>query len=303
VFTVRLDDRPVGCRLGESKIVVDPVGDAGANSLICNRLLLVTGLSTKGLEGNLRVVMYVDNLLIVSPKLSLASRKGNSSEGSCRSALGMPSKMVTWGSEKPKSISSSSSSWTVTSSTGGLLASEFDDTGVSRIVSSPVISTSDSSTLILTSSVVATGSDRIGLVDDERDEGIASSGGREGVRTLIVTRLDRGSEGVGRASTSTGWAGCCSGVVGIVGSVSIFIAESLFAWRSESLAGAGATESKSWRSCVELTVSTDRLLEVPPAEVRRRFRDEISLSSNGFGRVEQGSDDTARSLGSSACEA
>ena len=52
--------------------------------------------------------------------------------------------------------------------------------------------------------------------------------------------------------------------------------------------------------CEEVAVSTDRLLEAPLREVRRRFRDEMSLSSKGFGRVEQGSEETARSLESSA---
>lgn len=46
----------------------------------------------------------------------------------------------------------------------------------------------------------------------------------------------------------------------------------------------------------DCTVSTDRLRE-PEREVRRRFRDE-SPSSNGFGLVEQGSAETARSRGS-----
>lgn len=49
------------------------------------------------------------------------------------------------------------------------------------------------------------------------------------------------------------------------------------------------------------TVSTDRLLD-PEREVRRRFRDE-SPSSNGFGLVEQGSAETARSLDSGDLEA
>lgn len=51
----------------------------------------------------------------------------------------------------------------------------------------------------------------------------------------------------------------------------------------------------------DLTVSTDRLRE-PEREVRRRFRDE-SPSSNGFGLVEQGSAETARSRDSGDLEA
>lgn len=41
--------------------------------------------------------------------------------------------------------------------------------------------------------------------------------------------------------------------------------------------------------------STD-LLRDPVCEVRRRFRAEISLSPKGLGRVEQGSEETARSV-------
>lgn len=45
-------------------------------------------------------------------------------------------------------------------------------------------------------------------------------------------------------------------------------------------------------------VSTERLGEAPLREVRRRLRAEEPSSSNGFGRVEQGSEETARSLDS-----
>jgi hypothetical protein len=55
-------------------------------------------------------------------------------------------------------------------------------------------------------------------------------------------------------------------------------------------------------SCTERTVSMDRLRE-PDSDVRRRFRDEWSLSSNGLGLVEEGSEETARSLGSGDLEA
>lgn len=45
-------------------------------------------------------------------------------------------------------------------------------------------------------------------------------------------------------------------------------------------------------------VSTERLGEAPLREVRRRLRAEDPSSSKGFGRVEQGSEETARSLDS-----
>jgi hypothetical protein len=43
-----------------------------------------------------------------------------------------------------------------------------------------------------------------------------------------------------------------------------------------------------------LAASTD-LLRDPPPEIRCRFLDECSSLSKGFGRVEQGSEETARS--------
>ncbi len=46
-------------------------------------------------------------------------------------------------------------------------------------------------------------------------------------------------------------------------------------------------------------MSTERLREAPVSEVRRRLRDD-SLSSKGFGLVEQGSEETARSLNSAS---
>lgn len=59
---------------------------------------------------------------------------------------------------------------------------------------------------------------------------------------------------------------------------------------------------------MEWTVSTERLREaeaeaeappeVPLREVRRRLMEESSRSSKGLGRVEQGSEETARSLDS-----
>jgi hypothetical protein len=102
---------------------------------------------------------------------------------------------------------------------------------------------------------------------------------RDGVRTLIVTRLDRASV-VGCVSLG-------SGVWGVAGSVwSFMVTES--ARSSESVVGS------SPRDDGELLLST----ETPDGEVRRRFRDVVSLSSKGFGRVEQGSEETARSLGS-----
>lgn len=128
---------------------------------------------------------------------------------------------------------------------------------------------------------------------DGGDEGIASRVCNcNGVRTFIVTRLDRGLETeVGSA------AGCCrSGVAGMARSESIFMAESLLKSMAEVPATGGLGE--------ERRVSTDRLRESLARDVRRRFLEESSLSSSkGLGRVEQGSEETARSLDGSAVEA
>lgn len=51
-------------------------------------------------------------------------------------------------------------------------------------------------------------------------------------------------------------------------------------------------------SWVDFGLSTERLGEMPLREVRRRLRAEEPSSSKGFGRVEQGSEDTARSFDS-----
>lgn len=48
----------------------------------------------------------------------------------------------------------------------------------------------------------------------------------------------------------------------------------------------------------DLGDSTDRLREAPLREVRRRLRAEQPSSLKGFGRVEPGSEETARSLDS-----
>jgi hypothetical protein len=78
-------------------------------------------------------------------------------------------------------------------------------------------------------------------------------------------------------------------------SESIFMAESLLSSMADVPATGGLGE--------ERIVSTDRLRESLARDVRRRFLEESSLSSKGFGRVEQGSEETARSLDGSAVEA
>jgi hypothetical protein len=124
---------------------------------------------------------------------------------------------------------------------------------------------------------------------DEADEGIASRL-CDGVRTFIVTRLERSSE-AGSVSIC-----CASGVAGMAGSESIFMAE--------SLPGSGAGVPVTGDLGEESRVSVDRLRESLAKEVRRRLREERrSPSSKGLGRVEQGSEETARSLDGSAVEA
>ena len=111
--------------------------------------------------------------------------------------------------------------------------------------------------------------------------------GRDGVRTLIVTRLDLGSEGACEGEGGR-W-----GVLGEAGSESRFMTEEKEGSPRDPPWKPGLGET---RSLSEVVLSTDLLREAPLREVRRRFREEISPSSKGLGRVEQGSDETARSL-------
>jgi hypothetical protein len=100
------------------------------------------------------------------------------------------------------------------------------------------------------------------------------------VRRFMVTRLEVGS--AGRWSRALG-----GGVVGRGegGSVGMSIVS--------SRGGMGSEMSEA------LAVSTDRLLE-PPRDTLCRFLEVWLFSSKGLGRVEQGSDETARSRDNSA---
>jgi len=197
--------------------------------------------------------------------------------------------------DSSSSKSASSSAVTERISMGGLPLPDFDDKGVSDMVPLAGISVSNSSTLFWTASVrdiVDGGVTPPGLREGDRgDEGIASRGCCDGVRTFIVTRLERGSE-------PSSAAGCWrSGVVGMVGPESIFMAESHLCSDADMPAAGELGEESS--------VSADRLRESLVKEVRRRFREErlSSSSSKGLGRVEQGSEEAARSLDGSAVEA
>lgn len=72
--------------------------------------------------------------------------------------------------------------------------------------------------------------------------------------------------------------------------MSIFMAESCVAASSGWFA-AGELEV----SMLSLVLSTERLREPPDMDVRRRFLEESSPSVKGFGLVELGSEETARS--------
>jgi hypothetical protein len=76
-------------------------------------------------------------------------------------------------------------------------------------------------------------------------------------------------------------------------STSIFMAESVF--------GSGANVLVAGEAGGESRVSTERLRDPLAKDVRRRFL-ATSLSPKGLGRVEQGSEETARSLNGSAVE-
>jgi hypothetical protein len=61
---------------------------------------------------------------------------------------------------------------------------------------------------------------------------------------------------------------------------------------SSSSPSSGVAESRT--AAPTLAASTD-LLRDPPLDIRCRFLEECTSSSKGFGRVEQGSEETARS--------
>lgn len=111
------------------------------------------------------------------------------------------------------------------------------------------------------------------------DAGVASR--LSALRRFRVTLLECGS--VGGASTR---GSGCGGVLGIAGSgASTFIITA-------------SDPSCSW----DVKLSTDLLREPEPvSEVRRRFRAQ-SPSSKGLGRVEEGSEEAARSRDSEALE-
>lgn len=188
--------------------------------------------------------------------------------------------------ESSSSKSASSSPLRETISIGGLPLSDLD--GVESSTGTPFagIAASASSKLFLRASFedeVGSWVAPVGEGDGADDEGIGSSG-RDGVRTFMVTRLERGSEA---GSTAI----CCrSGVMGLAGSESMFMAESLLETGADVPPGEPEEESG---------VSTERLRDPLAKDVRRRFLATL-LSSKGLGRVEQGSEETARSLDGSA---
>ncbi len=170
-----------------------------------------------GLMGlHLRVGRYCNSRMTVSRNDSVVSWKGNETVGSYTRDRPDSSNMVIASSS---SKSAPSSAPTEIISIGGLPLSDLDGTGMSTAapfaVTAPCSSTPPSA-----GGVVAGG----GVADvgegEGADEGIASSG-CDGVRTFIVTRLERGPEAGSRSD-------CCwgSGVEGMVGSESIFMAES-----------------------------------------------------------------------------
>lgn len=117
------------------------------------------------------------------------------------------------------------------------------------------------------------------------ETGEGDESGRAALRKLIVTRLEEGSVGGSRR------VDCSSGVCGVEGPVSIFMAESLGLRSSTRMSAAGELELTR----PDLALSADRLREPPETEVRRRFLEASSPSVKGFGLVELGSEETARS--------
>lgn len=120
------------------------------------------------------------------------------------------------------------------------------------------------------------------MVGEGGDEGMGSRGWA--VRRLMVTLLDVGSGG--------GWSGWIRvGVRGGAASTPTFVLPLPFLPSRRGVEGTGGALSDSQ------TVSTD-LLRDSSRETRCRFLEEGS--SKGLGRVEQGSEETARSRESSA---
>jgi hypothetical protein len=181
----------------------------------------------------------------------------------------------------------SSSDGTVIISIGGLVECEEADLEVSVLwAGTGTMSTSESSTLALTSSVATSVTVSVvgGWAAGEGDGGEEDDESLWGAfLRLIVTMLEGGSVGGSRIEVPG------SGVFGATGSDRASTAESRL----------GTTGSVS--SVVELeeswsgfTVSREFVGD-PERDVRRRLRDEISPSSKGFGRVELASAEAARS--------
>jgi hypothetical protein len=133
------------------------------------------------------------------------------------------------------------------------------------------------STLILVPASSAPCTILEGVDGEGGEEGIASKGRL--VRRFMVTRLDVGSA-----------VGCSEGSrVGVDGGGS-----------ASALGFSSRSNIESGTVSVCLAVSTD-LLRDSPREVRCRFRETCSVtSSKGFGRPEQGSEEVARSRGTSS---
>jgi len=174
---------------------------------------------------------------------------------------------------------SESSSFIVTSSISGLPAADGDDDGVSIAGIVDNTSLSDS-----TLALVPVSSPPFIILDGVRgeggDDGIASRG--RTVRRFMVTLLELGSAGGFSGTLRVGVRGG-----GGPGSASAFVLPSRSGIESGEISDA-------------LAVSTDLLRDEPLRDTRCRFLEECSLSSNGFGRVEQGSEETARSRDNSA---
>lgn len=161
-----------------------------------------------------------------------------------------------------------------------------DDCGVSKLWVGAAMSTSGSSTLLFTLSARALGAALLAgplvLGEGETGEEDASSI-RGALRRFIVTMLDEASV-AGSCETHR-----CSGVWGVMGSWWIFAAGA-----SSERRGSPSRVEDLEDSLIGLTVSWEAPGE-PEREVRRRFREEMSPSSKGLGRVELGSAESARS--------
>lgn len=213
------------------------------------------------------------SLIAVPTKDSEPSLYGKSDIGSIRtSSSSMIARGGLWVAK------SGSSSFIATSSISGLTDGEDDGVSIAGAVERTALPDSTLSLVVWSSLLLIILEGDIG---EGGEEGIDSSA--RAVRRLIVNLL----------GVASAWGCFEAGRVGVWG------AEKSGSMSTSMALGSSRWEMESGMISVTLAASADLLLE-PPRETRWRFREKCpSSSSYGFGLVEQGSEDAARSRDSS----